>query len=116
MSGELWGQLANDEFARAVDELIRRCGEVRGLVRRMETLGFGSVAHSWLSEDARQPLFSEQLHALFGTGALRAAAAKLGVQPRDFVRQLSQALPRAVQRLAFSDARSVGVAAGSTPL
>jgi uncharacterized protein YidB (DUF937 family) len=105
--GQLWGQLASEEFTCTVDDLIRRHGAVKGLVRRMEHLGFGSMAHSWLSEEARQPIFSEQLHALFGTGALRAAAAKLDLQPRDFVRQLSEALPRAMQRLAFSDGTSV---------
>ena len=99
--------MAGDEFMHAVEDLIRRHGAVKGLVRRMELLGFGAVAHSWLSDEGRQPLFSEQLHALFGTGALRAAAAKFDVQPRDFVRRLSQALPLAVQRLAFRDAASV---------
>jgi len=106
MRGQLWGQLASEEFTRAVDDLIRRHGAVQGLVRRMEQLGFGSVAHSWMSDHARQPIFSDQLHALFGTGALRATAAKLDLQPRDFVRHLSQALPRAVQQLAFSEGRA----------
>ncbi len=99
---QLWGQLSSEEFSRAVDELIRRHGAVKGVVRRMEELGLGSVAHSWLGNDVREPIFSEQLHALFGTGVLRAMAAKLDLQPRDLVRHLSQALPRAIHQLAFS--------------
>lgn len=99
---QLWGQLSSEEFTRAVDDLIHRHGAVNGVVQRMEQLGLGSVAHSWLSNDVRQPIFSEQLHALFGTGVLRAMAAKLDLQPRDLVRHLSQALPRAIHRLAFS--------------
>jgi hypothetical protein len=37
----------------------------------MEQLGLGAVARSWLGSDVRVPIFSEQLHALFGTSALR---------------------------------------------
>lgn len=97
---KLWGQLASEEFSRAVEDLIRRHGAVAGVVRRMEQLGLGTVARSWVNSDVRQPIFSEQLHALFGTGALRAMAAKLDLQPRDLVRLLSQALPQAISRQA----------------
>jgi uncharacterized protein YidB (DUF937 family) len=100
---QLWGQLASEEFSRAVEELIERHGAVTGVVRRMEEMGMGSVARSWLRSDAHEPIFSEQLHALFGTGVLRALAAKLDLQPRDLVRRLAQVLPREVYRL--SDAR-----------
>lgn len=95
----LWGQRSSEELARAVDDLIRRHGAVGGLVDRMENMGLGAMAHSWVSGDVRQPIYSEQLHALFGTGCLRAVAAKLNLEPRDLVRRLSQALPVAIHRL-----------------
>ncbi len=97
---QLWGQLASEEFSHAVEELIQRHGAVGGVVKRMEELGLGSVARSWLSSNVNEPIFSEQLHALFGTGALRALAAKLDLQPRDLVLRLSQVLPRVIHRLA----------------
>ena len=97
---QLWGQLASEDLVRAVEELIQRHGQVWGVVKRMEEMGLGSVAHSWVGSDVSQPIFSDQLHALFGTSVLRALAAKLDLQPRDFVRHLSQALPRAMNRLA----------------
>jgi uncharacterized protein YidB (DUF937 family) len=62
-------------------------------------MGLGSVARSWLYSNSPEPIFSEQLHALFGTGVLRAFAAKLNLSPRDLVRNLSQALPRVLNRL-----------------
>jgi uncharacterized protein YidB (DUF937 family) len=99
---QLWGQLASEEFSRAVEDLIQRHGTVTGVLRRMEEMGLGSVAHSWVSNNVNEPIFSEQLHALFGTGVLRALAAKLDLQPRDLVRRLSQVLPREVNRLAES--------------
>jgi uncharacterized protein YidB (DUF937 family) len=102
-----WGQLSSEELSRAVDDLIHRHGAVTGIVNRMEQMGLGDVANSWLGSDVRQPIFNEQLHALFGTGVLRAMAAKLDLQPRELVRHLSQALPRAIHQLA-STARPMG--------
>jgi uncharacterized protein YidB (DUF937 family) len=99
---QLWGQLASEEFSCAVEDLIRRHGAVSGIVSRMEQMGLGTVAHSWIESYVNEPIYSEQLHALFGTGVLRALAAKLDLQPRDLVRTLSQALPRAIHRLASS--------------
>jgi uncharacterized protein YidB (DUF937 family) len=94
----LWGQWSAEEFGRAVDELIRRHGSVDGVVERMEQMGLGAMAHSWIHSDIGQPIYSEHLHALFGTSSLRAMAAKLNLEPRDLVRRLAQALPRAVHR------------------
>jgi uncharacterized protein YidB (DUF937 family) len=99
---QLWGQLASEDFSRSIEDLIQRHGAVNGIVKRMEELGLGSIARSWLSSNVNEPILSEQLHALFGTSVLRALAAKLDLQPRDLVRHLSQALPRAVNRLAGS--------------
>jgi uncharacterized protein YidB (DUF937 family) len=100
MPNPLWGQSAADEFFLAVIDFVQRHGTVRGLVMRMEQMGLGSVARSWLYSNVHEPIFSEQLHALFGTGVLRAFAAKLDLSPRDLVRNLSQALPRVLNRLA----------------
>jgi uncharacterized protein YidB (DUF937 family) len=99
----LWGQSASEAFCAAVVDFVQRHGAVSGIVKRMEQLGFGAIARSWLASDVHVPIFSEQLHALFGTGALRAFAARLGLQPRDLVRRLSQTLPQILNRLAFSE-------------
>jgi uncharacterized protein YidB (DUF937 family) len=66
----------------------------------MEQMGLGLMVRSWLYSNVHEPIFSEQLHALFGTGVLRAFAAKLDLPPRELVRNLSQALPRVFNRLA----------------
>jgi uncharacterized protein YidB (DUF937 family) len=99
MPGPLWGQSASEEFFLAVVDFVQRHGSVHGLVMRMEQMGLGSVVRSWLYSNVHEPIFSEQLHALFGTGVLRAFAAKLNLSPRDLVRYLSQSLPRVLNRL-----------------
>ena len=98
----LWGQSTSEAFCSAVVDFVQRHGTVSGIVKRMEQLGLGGVARSWLGSDVHVPIFSEQLHALFGTSALRAFAARLGLQPRDLVRRLSQTLPEILNRLASS--------------
>jgi uncharacterized protein YidB (DUF937 family) len=95
----LWGQSASEDFLLAVVDFVQRHGAVRGLVMRMEQMGLGSVVRSWIYSNVHEPIFSEQLHALFGTGVLRAFAAKLDLPPRELVRNLSQALPRVLNRL-----------------
>jgi uncharacterized protein YidB (DUF937 family) len=97
-----WGQSTSEAFCTAVAEFVQRHGAVSGIVKRMEQMGLGAVARSWLGSDVHVPIFSEQLHALFGTSVLRAFAARLGLQPRDLVRRLSQTLPQILNRLASS--------------
>jgi uncharacterized protein YidB (DUF937 family) len=97
-----WEQSTSEAFCTAVVDLIQRHGAVSGIVKRMEQLGLGAVASSWLGSDVPVPIFSEQLHALFGTSVLRAFAARLELQPRDLVRRLSQTLPHILNQLASS--------------
>jgi uncharacterized protein YidB (DUF937 family) len=97
-----WGQSTSEAFGTAVADFVQRHGAVSGIVKRMEQLGLGAVARSWLGSDVHVPIFSEQLHALFGTSVLRAFAARLDLQPRDLVRRLSHTLPEILNRLASS--------------
>ena len=102
--GPFWGQSVSEEFFLAVVDFVQRHGSVHGLVTRMEQMGLGSVVRSWLYSNVHEPIFSEQLHALFGTGVLRAFAARVNLSPRDLVRDLSQSLPRVLNQL-FSELR-----------
>ena len=98
----LWGQSTSEAFCTAVVDFIQRHGAASGILKRMEQLGLGAIARSWLVSDVHVPILGEQLHALFGTSALRAFAARLGLSPRDLVRRLSQTLPAILNRLAYS--------------
>jgi uncharacterized protein YidB (DUF937 family) len=98
-----WNQSVNEEFFLACVEFVQRRWTVSDLVTRMEQLGLHSVVRSWIYSSVPEPIFSDQLHALFGTGVLRAFAAKLDLSPRDLVRHLSQLLPRVMNALLASD-------------
>jgi uncharacterized protein YidB (DUF937 family) len=98
----LWQQSTSEAFCTAVVDFVQRHGSAIGVVKRMEQLGLGAIARSWVGSDVHAPIFSEQLHALFGTSALRAFAARLGLQPQELVRRLSQTLPQILNHLASS--------------
>jgi uncharacterized protein YidB (DUF937 family) len=105
VSNAYWSQSASDELLSAIIDFVERHGTVRGLVGRMEAIGLGSVARSWLYSGVHELILSEQLHALFGTDVLRAFAAKMNLSPRDMARNLSQTLPRVLNRLASTELR-----------
>ena len=97
---ELWGESAKREFIECVESLILKNGGVTGLSLQMEHVGLRRLVQSWTVDATHEPISSEQLHRLFGTGVLRALAAKLNMQPREFVRRLASVLPGTVARLA----------------
>lgn len=112
---QLWGVAARQEFSRNVVALIEKNGGRDEVVQRMTQLGMGRVAQSWSAHGSFEPISGEQLHRLFGTGVLRALAAKLDVQPRELVRQLAHALPQTMARLsAERTARPVPTPAART--
>lgn len=96
----LWGEVARQDFARHVEALIEKNGGPEGVSQRMRELGMGRMAQSWMMQGPFEPITGSQLHELFGTGVLRALAAKLDMLPRDLVRQLSQVLGPSMARLA----------------
>src|ERR1022692_2315905 len=57
----LWGQSTSEAFCTAVVDFVQRHGAVSGIVKRMDQLGLGTIARSWLGNDVNIPIFSEQL-------------------------------------------------------
>jgi uncharacterized protein YidB (DUF937 family) len=96
----LWGQTASEDFAQTVEEFVAAQGGGAALVVRMEQMGLGPIARSWIAGGAKEPISGQQLHQLCGTGSLRALAAKVDMHPRDLVRRLSQTLPATINQLA----------------
>jgi uncharacterized protein YidB (DUF937 family) len=60
VSSVYWSQSASDELLSAIIDFVERHGTVRGLVARMEAIGLGPVARSWLYSGAYEPILSEQ--------------------------------------------------------
>ncbi|MGI4795106.1 MAG: YidB family protein [Janthinobacterium lividum] len=71
-------------------------GGLGGLMSQFEQAGLGHVAQSWVSNGPNQGVSPEQLQSVFGANQVQGMASQAGMQPHDFLAQLSQHLPNAV--------------------
>ena len=71
-------------------------GGLGGLISQFEQAGLGHVAQSWVGNGPNQPVSPQQLQSVFGEQQVQGMASQAGMQPTDFLSQLSQHLPNAV--------------------
>ena len=71
-------------------------GGLGGLISQFENAGLGNIAQSWVSNGPNQPVSPQQLQNVFGHSQVQDMASQAGMQPGDFLSQLSQHLPNAV--------------------
>ena len=70
-----------------------------GLLSKFEQAGLGNVAQSWVGNGQNQLVSPQQLSNVFGEKQVQGMASQAGMQPHDFLSQLSQHLPKAVDRM-----------------
>ena len=71
-------------------------GGLGGLVSQFEQAGLGHVAQSWVGNGPNQSVSPQQLQSVFGENQVQGMASQAGMQPQDFLSQLSQHLPNVV--------------------
>ena len=71
-------------------------GGIGGLLSQFEGAGLGHIAQSWIGNGPNQPVSPGQLQNVFGQEQVQNMASQAGMQPGDFLSQLSQHLPNAV--------------------
>ena len=71
-------------------------GGLGGLVSQFENAGLGNIAQSWIGNGPNQQVSPQQLNDVFGQDRVHGMAAQAGMEPGDFLSQLSQHLPNAV--------------------
>ncbi len=71
-------------------------GGLGGLMSQFEQAGLGDVARSWMGSGPNQSVSPDQLQSVFGQQQTQAMADQAGMDHGDFLQQLSQHLPRAV--------------------
>ena len=71
-------------------------GSLGGLLQQFQNAGLGHVAQSWIGTGSNQPVSPDQLQNVFGRDRVNDMANQAGMQPGDFLSQLSQHLPAAV--------------------
>ena len=71
-------------------------GGLGSLMSQFQQGGLGHIAQSWVGNGPNQPVSPEQLHGVLGADQVQSMASQAGMQPQDFLSQLSQHLPDAV--------------------
>lgn len=101
--GNLMGALgSNPQITQVLGGLLANDGEhggLGGLVSKFEQAGLGNVIGSWVGNGQNQPVSSDQLTQVLGSGAIGQIASKLGVSPDQAAGQLSSILPALVNHL-----------------
>ena len=71
-------------------------GGLGGLLGQLRNSGLGPQVDSWVGNGQNQPVSPDELHNAFGRDQVNSWAGQAGMQPHDFLSQLSQHLPNAV--------------------
>jgi uncharacterized protein YidB (DUF937 family) len=71
-------------------------GGLGGLLQQFQQAGLGHVADSWVGTGPNTPVSPGQLRDVFGQDRVRDMASQSGMPEDDFLSQLSQHLPSAV--------------------
>jgi uncharacterized protein YidB (DUF937 family) len=74
-------------------------GGLGALVSQFDQAGLGHVVQSWISNGPNQTISPEQLQNVFGRERVEGMAGQAGMPTGDFLSQLSQHLPNAVNGL-----------------
>ncbi len=71
-------------------------GGLGGLLSQFEGAGLGHIAQSWVGNGPNHPVSPDQLQTVFGQQQVQSMADQAGMPQGDFLSQLSQHLPAAV--------------------
>lgn len=71
-------------------------GGLGGLLASFQQAGLGHVAQSWVGNGPNMPVSPQQLQSVLGENQVQNMASQANMQPQDFLSQLSQHLPNAV--------------------
>ena len=74
-------------------------GGLGGLISQFEQAGLGNIAQSWVGNGPNQSVSPGQLQSVLGQDQVQNMASQAGMQPQDFLSQLSQHLPHAVNAM-----------------
>jgi len=79
--------------------MVQSQGGVGGLLDKLRQSGLGQHADSWVGTGPNLPVTSDQLNQAVGSGAITAAAAKLGVPAQQAGTLMAKVLPELINQL-----------------
>ena len=97
--GGLLGGLAGGGMPAGATGSSGMGGGLGGLLGQLRQAGLGSHVDSWTSSGQNQSVSPQELHSAFGEQQVNSWANQAGMHPNDFLSQLSQHLPHAVDQM-----------------
>jgi uncharacterized protein YidB (DUF937 family) len=79
--------------------LLGLLGGLGGLLEKFQQGGHGSVINSWIGSGQNQPVQPGQLGTVLGPNIIKMLAQSSGLSEEELTKQLSQLLPRVVDKL-----------------
>jgi uncharacterized protein YidB (DUF937 family) len=71
-------------------------GGLGGLLSSFQQAGLGHIAESWVGNGPNQSVSPQQLQSVLGENQVQSMSSQAGMEPQDFLSQLSQHLPNVV--------------------
>lgn len=97
LMGLLGGNSQNQQYANGQSSgASGQGGGLSGLLGSFASAGLGHLAQSWVSGGPNEPVSPQQLQSVFGQQRVEQMAQQAGLPQQDFLSQLSQHLPSAV--------------------
>ena len=80
-------------------QMLQQNGGIAGVVDKFRQAGYGAQADSWVSTGQNQPIGSDALQQVLGSGALGDIASKLGIAPGAAAGGLASMLPQIIDQM-----------------
>lgn len=74
-------------------------GGLAGLVQQFAGKGLGDIVNSWVSTGQNLPITPQQIQQGLGSNTIKELASKAGIAPEEITSQLTQILPKLVDKL-----------------
>jgi uncharacterized protein YidB (DUF937 family) len=77
----------------------QQMGGIEGLVQKFSGKGLGDIVNSWVGTGQNLPVSPQQIQQALGNDTIKQFASKMGVNPDQVTQQLSDLLPKVVDKL-----------------
>lgn len=89
----------NPQIAQALGGYIQENGGLEGIIANFKEKGLKDAVDSWVSTGKNISVTPEQVQSVLGNEKLAAIASKLGLNSTDVSRQISENLPKLIDKL-----------------
>jgi uncharacterized protein YidB (DUF937 family) len=94
------GAKQNDLLSAVMGTVLNQNqGGLGGLVEQFASKGLGNIVNSWVGTDPNLPITAQQVQQGLGANAISQIASKAGITPEALTSQLTQILPKLVDKL-----------------